>query len=162
MTAGQRIKAARRAAGITQKELGEKLGISFQSVAQWENDLRNPKIETLQRLADALGVPVADLLPEPTAEERVALLGIIQEVGFPRSGDITIGEAKILLQRVAAIYGEQSAFLLRLTSFMNDAGVEKVIAYAKSIFQEYMDESIPRASEGPQEAPGTPPAHREG
>ena len=90
----------------------------------------------------------------PSMEEKAALLGIIQETGFPRSGDITLGEAKILLQRVAAIYGEQSAFLLRLTSFMNDAGVEKVIEYAKSIFQEYMDESIPRASEGPQEDAG--------
>ena len=56
MTTGQRIKAARKAAGMTQKELGEKLGLSFQSIAQWENDLRNPKYDTLKRIAVALGV----------------------------------------------------------------------------------------------------------
>ncbi len=37
------------------------MGISYQAVAQWENDLRNPKIETLRAIANALGVPVSDL-----------------------------------------------------------------------------------------------------
>lgn len=64
MTTGRLIKAARKKAGITQKELGERLGIAYQSVAQWENDLRNPKHETLQRIANALGVPVQQLTPE--------------------------------------------------------------------------------------------------
>lgn len=64
MTAGQRIKAARKKAGLTQKELGLRLGVSFQSVAQWENDLRNPKYETLQRIAAALGADWTDLAPD--------------------------------------------------------------------------------------------------
>ena len=50
MTTGQRIKEARKKAGLTQKELGEKLGVAYQTLAQWENDLRNPKYETLQRI----------------------------------------------------------------------------------------------------------------
>lgn len=41
-------------AGLTQKELGSKLGIAYQTLAQWENDLRNPKQETIQRIAGAL------------------------------------------------------------------------------------------------------------
>lgn len=57
---GKSIKAARKAAGLTQKELAQKLGISFQSVAQWENDLRRPKFETIQKIADALGVDWMD------------------------------------------------------------------------------------------------------
>lgn len=67
MTTGQRIKAARRKVGLTQTELAGKLGISFQSIAQWENDLRNPKLETLQKIASALNIPVTDLL---TLEEE--------------------------------------------------------------------------------------------
>lgn len=58
MTTGELIKAARKEAGMTQAGLAEKLGISAQSVAQWENDLRNPKLDTLQKIADALSVPV--------------------------------------------------------------------------------------------------------
>jgi len=34
MTTGQRIKAMRKKAGLIQKELGDKLGLSFQAVAQ--------------------------------------------------------------------------------------------------------------------------------
>ena len=61
MTIGQRIKAARKKAGMTQKELAKKLDIPYQSIGQWENDQRNPKIETLQRISNALGVHIFDL-----------------------------------------------------------------------------------------------------
>jgi len=63
MTTGQLIKAARKKAGLTQKELGKKLGIAYQTLAQWENDLRKPKIETLERIAAALGVNSIELTP---------------------------------------------------------------------------------------------------
>ena len=66
VTTGQKIKEARKKAGLTQKELGQKLGLSFQAIAQWENDLRNPKFETLKKIADALGVNIDSLLDEST------------------------------------------------------------------------------------------------
>ena len=55
LTTGERIKQARKQAGMTQKELAKKLGISYVGVSQWENNLRNPKQETIQRIADAIG-----------------------------------------------------------------------------------------------------------
>lgn len=61
MTTGQRIRTAREKAGMTQKELAQKLGIPYQSIGQWENGHRNPKLETMQRIATALGVHVLDL-----------------------------------------------------------------------------------------------------
>lgn len=62
MTVGSRIKSARKKAGLTQKQLGECLGISYQTIAQWENNLRNPKYTTLRRIAEALGVSAQYLL----------------------------------------------------------------------------------------------------
>lgn len=62
MTTGQRIKQARKWAGMTQEDLGKKLGVSGSSIAQYETNNRNPKFETLQRIADALGISVAYLL----------------------------------------------------------------------------------------------------
>lgn len=70
MTTGERIKAARKQVGMTQAELAQKLGISYVGVSQWENDLRNPKIETLQRIAAALGVDVNWLMNGQTLEQR--------------------------------------------------------------------------------------------
>ena len=56
MTTGQRIKKARTSMNISQQELGKRLGVSQAMIAQYESDARNPKMETLQRIADALGV----------------------------------------------------------------------------------------------------------
>lgn len=62
MTTGQRIKEARKAAGMTQKDLAEKLGLAYQTLAQWENNLRNPKFETLEKIATALNVHPGELM----------------------------------------------------------------------------------------------------
>ena len=75
MTTGQLIREARKKAGLTQKELAQKLGISYVGVSQWENNLRNPKHETLQRIAKALDVHILSLIdwdsiPEPDPGEE--------------------------------------------------------------------------------------------
>lgn len=70
MTTGELIKAARKKAGMTQAQLAEKLGISYVGVSQWENDLRNPKLDTLQRIASALGVPVQELISDWEAVDK--------------------------------------------------------------------------------------------
>lgn len=62
MTTGERIKNARKQAGMTQKELAEKLNIPFQNISAWERNDRNPKYETLLRIADALGIHIYQLL----------------------------------------------------------------------------------------------------
>ena len=62
MTTGEKIKNERKKAGLTQKQLGERLGVSFQAVAQWENDFRRPKYETIIKSADALMVQPEDIL----------------------------------------------------------------------------------------------------
>ena len=61
MTNLQLIQQSRKNAGLSQKQLGEKLGLSASMIGQWENDLRNPKMETLERIADALGVPISEI-----------------------------------------------------------------------------------------------------
>lgn len=61
MTIGKRIQAARKSAGLSQKELGQKLGWSASMVGQYENDLRNPKKETIEKIASALNIPASEL-----------------------------------------------------------------------------------------------------
>ena len=61
---GKRIRDARKAAGLTQEELAERMGTSSVAVAQWETGRRNPKMGTVSKLAAALGVDVAELVPE--------------------------------------------------------------------------------------------------
>lgn len=56
MTTGERIKKARKEKNMSQKELAEKIGVSASMIGQYENGLRNPKIETVQRIASVLDV----------------------------------------------------------------------------------------------------------
>lgn len=58
MELGEKIRKLRKEKGMTQKELSAKLGTTPQNLAQYENGKRNPKIETLQKIADALDVKV--------------------------------------------------------------------------------------------------------
>lgn len=76
VTTGQKIKEARKKAGLTQKELGQKLGLSFQAIAQWENDLRNPKFETLKKISDALGVSTSWLIYGEGDPDQISLLDL--------------------------------------------------------------------------------------
>lgn len=61
-TLGMRIASARKAKGLTQEELAEKLGVSSQAVSKWENDLSCPDISLLPKLAQVLGMSVDELL----------------------------------------------------------------------------------------------------
>lgn len=61
MSIGENIKEARIHAGLTQKQLGERLGITSQSIAQWETGRREPKYQSIVKIAGALDVPVTTL-----------------------------------------------------------------------------------------------------
>lgn len=61
MSIGENIKKVRVDAGLTQKQLGERLGITSQSIAQWETGRREPKYQSMVKIADALNVPVSSL-----------------------------------------------------------------------------------------------------
>lgn len=53
---GSSIKSAREKVGMTQKELAEKMGTTPQNISQYERNIRNPKLETRERLAEAMGL----------------------------------------------------------------------------------------------------------
>lgn len=59
---GNKIKQIRKQAGLTQKELAKQLGTTQQNLAQYENGKRKPKIETLQKIADALDIKLSELI----------------------------------------------------------------------------------------------------
>ena len=50
------LKKARLDAGLTQLEVAEKLGVAQAQYARWENGGRNPKDETVKKLAEIFGV----------------------------------------------------------------------------------------------------------
>lgn len=67
------LQDLRKAAGLTQAELAEKLNYSDKSVSKWEHAESLPDIEVLCKLADLYGVTLDFLTSEGSAEEKVAL-----------------------------------------------------------------------------------------
>lgn len=55
---GQRLKALRKAAGLTQKELGDKMFMDRTAIQRWERGQRRPHVYNLVLLAGALGCSV--------------------------------------------------------------------------------------------------------
>ena len=59
MSTGSRIKRYRKAAGLTQKQLSEAIGLGESAVRNYERDIRTPKKEQLDAMAEAM-----DIAPE--------------------------------------------------------------------------------------------------
>jgi len=62
MTIGERIAALRKQLGLSQEGLGEKMGVSRQSISKWEADASLPEIEKLVAMSRLFGVSVGYLL----------------------------------------------------------------------------------------------------
>ena len=71
-TTSERIRYYRKKAGLTQDQLAHKLGITQGTITQYENGRRTPKFETLQKIANAIGCDLFDLIPMEEAPEGVS------------------------------------------------------------------------------------------
>ena len=61
------IRSLRKAAGLTQEDLAQALGVTRQTINAIENDKYDPTLRLAMRLARFLNTPVEDIfrLPEP-------------------------------------------------------------------------------------------------
>ncbi len=78
MTKGETIKYYRNLRGLTQKQLGEKCGLSEPAIRNYELGNRTPSPQQLEKIAAALNATVTELiLPE--------LLCRLEQLGFKLS-----------------------------------------------------------------------------
>ena len=61
MNIGNKIRELRKQRGITQEQLAESIGISFQAVSKWENNIALPDITLVPVLASYFGVAIDEL-----------------------------------------------------------------------------------------------------
>ena len=62
LSIGENIRKYRRNADLTQEQLAEKLGVSFQAISRWENGTTYPDMEFLPSIAQFFGISVDSLL----------------------------------------------------------------------------------------------------
>lgn len=135
-TIGKRIADLRRAKGLTQDEVAERLGVSPQAVSKWENDISYPDISLLVPLAGLLGVSVDHLLdrkkndsvlrvlpPEERKNTDEMLLKIIVNSG---EGDKIRVNLPVPLIKVGLEIGMQMPQLSGNTALQN-IDIEKIL-----------------------------------
>jgi transcriptional regulator with XRE-family HTH domain len=60
---GKTLQALRIKRGLSQEQLAERSGLSTITISFIEQGRRKPQLKTLEKIADALGVRVKDLIP---------------------------------------------------------------------------------------------------
>lgn len=84
---GERIASHRKAIGLTQEALAQRLGVTNQAVSKWESDQCCPDIMLIPALADAFGISIDELFgraPRTGAEGQPEIM----ELPWPDDGDL--------------------------------------------------------------------------
>lgn len=122
---GSFIRAKRKEKGLTQKQLGDMIGLSDRAVSRWENGIGLPDVEILLPLSEALGVTVDELL---AGEEKRCLAISSQEDAatkvirsfrpkrfliFCLAGIITLCSCVLVMNRETVRYSDGSFYLVK-------------------------------------------------
>ena len=118
---GKYIQSQRKAAGLTQKQLAEKLNVSFQAVSKWENGDALPDAGLLLNLADILNTTTDKLLTGGTA--------VLGERRRMRVSDVIEGFGHI--EAIGRCFGEDSTFYTGMIEGINKKMNIDILGYLK-------------------------------
>lgn len=149
MKRGERIRQKRKEAGITQKELAARINVTPQLISQYENDIKQPKLETMYRIAIALGIRLEDLIGlktfETAAEFEQSRSALAAEMSQnPQDCDSLVVHRK---EHYLLIQSEEKDQLDRAFNKLNKAGQRIAVERVKELSE------IPRYQKDKKEAP---------
>ena len=82
---GEKIRTLRLQQKKTQEQLADRLGVSYQSISRWENEITYPDIEFLPSIANYFSVSLDYLMGQDDAEKRKAIEKQIKQI--PNMGE---------------------------------------------------------------------------
>ena len=118
---GQYIQHLRKIAGMTQKELAEKLNISFQAVSKWENGDSLPDTGLLPQLCDVLGTTADKLL-------NGGSVAVVDRRLMPLSDVVTGFE---YIEKIGELFGEDCTFFTGMIEGINNKMNIDLLSYLK-------------------------------
>ena len=154
---GENVSRFRKEINISQRELGRRAGISGQMVSKIENNLSQPSIETLNKIAVVLGVTINDLvgskktLTQQLIEEALKALTIDElskEINVPvkeiesmlNNKIVSMGSWKKLLKYCGATPEQEAEIFINdmcINAIYNNDGSDKTLnKLKKMIFNE--------------------------
>ena len=114
MNIGKNIAKYRKAAGLTQEELGGKLGVTNQAVSKWESGVSMPDILLLPEIAAVLGITLEDIYGIKKEDSKPS----VSADDFPSFChkalfELFYSSTKMRFTHIGSSDNEQLAFLLR-------------------------------------------------
>ena len=103
MNLGNKIKTLRKQNNLTQENLAEMLGVSYQAISRWENNITSPDISTLPILANIFDVTVDYLLDVNILKNEETINKIYDEY-YNLSIDNKLDECETLLENTIKQY----------------------------------------------------------
>jgi transcriptional regulator with XRE-family HTH domain len=85
---GGRMRATRRALDLTLQAVAERSGLSVPHIANIERGRRNPTLSTLGKIADALGVSLAELFPHVNYDQPRPALNPAEYASCPKCTNV--------------------------------------------------------------------------
>jgi len=117
MNIGNKIRELRKLRGITQEQLAESIGISFQAVSKWENNIAFPDITLAPVLASYFGVSMDELFDFNLKEIECAVENITDEAYKYRESNPS--ESRRILEEGLKKYPENDILLNNLLYVLN-------------------------------------------
>ena len=110
---GENIATLRRAAGLTQELLADRLGVTSQAVSKWERQLSCPDVSLLPAMAEVFGVGIDELFAVASADPTAA----IEALPWEDDGRVRIavfeGKCLCLKEVYECPDGEEMVLLIR-------------------------------------------------
>ncbi len=109
---GQKVAESRLAAGLTQAELAERVGVATETISRLERGAAVPSVARLEDIATALDLDLSELFtfrPRDTSRER-ALDSLLEAVGRRPAQDIDMlaDVARRIFERISATKRDRS------------------------------------------------------
>jgi transcriptional regulator with XRE-family HTH domain len=130
-TIGKFISALRKANGMTQKELGEKLFVSDKTVSRWECDECTPELFLIPSIAEIFGITTDELLRgERNNPERDA---IVSEEAISKQRAKSDKQFKLMLDRSSRKYKNLTLISIGITIFGFIAALIANVGFSKGL-----------------------------
>lgn len=117
LSIGNKIKSLRKQRGITQEQLAESIGISFQAVSKWENNITLPDITLAPALASFFGVTMDELFDFNLRETEAKIEAICDEAYTYRTDDPQ--KSRAILEEGLKAYPDNDILLNNLLYVMD-------------------------------------------
>ena len=141
---GENIRRIRKEKRISQKGLGEMTGLSNVLINNYEHGVKKPKIETVRKIAEALGVDAETLTGEEMTNQKAIKRLFSLFKGFDGRMSINDGKIAVSFQKLdlKAFYDRYQEYIRAEAAAEEEKDPEKqaeIKKAARSSFEEWMD-----------------------